>query len=1405
MRRSNKRFIGLFLAAVMVTGLIPGGDFLPITARAAALSVGDEVKALEVSGAEGSYVIGAVVPNDGNIDMAYDNQVLLLEDSAELATRIIVASNVTVTIVLNGANRKAAPGGTTASSSPLEIGSGADVTLILASGSDNTFTATGTAGSQNRADAGINVAPTASLTILREAGAGTVGRLTATGSRFSAGIGAGANQNCGAITIAGGEIFATSGGGDTSTNGNGAGIGGGGGGSHAGGYSLGGIIICGDAYVEATSTGCGAGIGGAAGGTTQAATGMVSAAPSGNIKIYGNAVVVASSAGNGAGIGGGGASKTSAASTAGRADSIEIYGNARVTATSGENGSGIGGGGTQGSASAGAGGTISISGNAVVEASSAGYGAGIGGGGTLGAGTAGAGGDVKISGNVTVTATSMSSAGIGGGAAIAGTAGVGGDVKISGKPIVKAITNSLHSKAVGIGAGVDNTGRGTDGQITVSSGNVFATNANTMRDDELVINGVGDFLEMTEEPKDVPGTLTSYTVNGKGGDYHYDAVADSDGETYVWLPIDATTSKDIVITVTGVKETSGGEVLYSMTFWTTASQEPYKIEKSLLPNLSPTWILTDSEASKLLVDVDITGSHVEVELVYETGVAEVTIVARDYYDTSTPIMEITIENQVIGKEYKYPSLSIPGYQLVDASGANISPYDQPVVVANNNTKVEFFYKVATGNQLVIYQDDETGVELGRDYMDMPVNVSTPTHSSSLPSIPNYTTTATIESVTWDGSTPLAPIVYDYTRDKVSVELHAYDAATGSRIDTVAEIIGGLRKAENYDYNPNIADLTTQVEAQHPGGYSLAPQGSTLTVANDNVVRVYYNPIPPTIDFIEVECRIGSDTGTMFHWYVIKDELGATVTLSATDMPDFSALGFEKDAAKSTLSGEVGTTDKLILVYQDTRFTTTIKTDPTSVTITDKTAKDGTKMLYPPYMAGHFVTHYSINNGGTKVEILPDYSGYEATAATDIIFYYAEYKLIPTTGNLTILVTDSAGVPLTGVQVDVSVDGNPISPLSPTDADGKLVLAGADFGEYEIEVSYSGYRNAVASVELKDTDPSQLVKIVMSRNSSGGSGGGSGSMPGDATLTIRCVDENGDVIYSQSVSAVLGATETIIAPPLKGHTLMRGELGNRQVTINGGTNTVTFRYVADKVIIEIEDPKLPTDDGEESNTRPPVSDAVHEMLETDRHMKYISGYPDGTVRPDSGITRAEVASILWLLIRDSNKTQVLSGYFDDVNDGEWYARAVNYLASVGIINGYEDGTFRPERRITRAEFTALISHFDDLERASVQPFSDVPDGHWASDYIVSAYLKGWIGGYPGGVFKPENQITRAEVVSVINRILGRGIRATDIPTDLHGIYTDLSPSHWAFAEMFEASLAHDYVRLENGYELHTSYH
>ena len=199
------------------------------------------------------------------------------------------------------------------------------------------------------------------------------------------------------------------------------------------------------------------------------------------------------------------------------------------------------------------------------------------------------------------------------------------------------------------------------------------------------------------------------------------------------------------------------------------------------------------------------------------------------------------------------------------------------------------------------------------------------------------------------------------------------------------------------------------------------------------------------------------------------------------------------------------------------------------------------------------------------------------------------------------------------------------------------------------------------------------------------------------------------------------------------------------------------------------------------------------LNTTDHFAYIVGYGNGEVRPQNNITRAEVATIFFRLltddVRDENLTK--TNRYSDVAATSWYNTAVSTLSSMGIITGYPDGTFRPNAAITRAEFAAIAARFDNDGDKTAAKFSDIAN-HWARDEISIAYNNGWITGYPDGTFGPQRDITRAETMTLVNRVLNRQPETEDDLLPNMTVWTDnANPKAWYYLAVQEATNSHYY--------------
>ena len=208
--------------------------------------------------------------------------------------------------------------------------------------------------------------------------------------------------------------------------------------------------------------------------------------------------------------------------------------------------------------------------------------------------------------------------------------------------------------------------------------------------------------------------------------------------------------------------------------------------------------------------------------------------------------------------------------------------------------------------------------------------------------------------------------------------------------------------------------------------------------------------------------------------------------------------------------------------------------------------------------------------------------------------------------------------------------------------------------------------------------------------------------------------------------------------------------------------------------------------------------IPDWLNGDDHFAYVIGYEDGTVRPESNISRAEVATIFFRLldpeIREENLTD--ENTFADVGKGIWYNQAISTMAALGIVNGRTDTAFEPDAPITRAEFAAICARFDTNKRDGDSNFTDI-SGHWAEAEIERAATLGWINGYEDGTFRPDAEITRAEAMTLINRVLQRLPETADDLLDDMTVWPDCQPNAWYYLAVQEATNSHDFDRKDDG--------
>lgn len=324
---------------------------------------------------------------------------------------------------------------------------------------------------------------------------------------------------------------------------------------------------------------------------------------------------------------------------------------------------------------------------------------------------------------------------------------------------------------------------------------------------------------------------------------------------------------------------------------------------------------------------------------------------------------------------------------------------------------------------------------------------------------------------------------------------------------------------------------------------------------------------------------------------------------------------------------------------------------------------------------------------------------------------------------------------------------------------------------QIMLPAPGYENIAGGWEqTPNTDPNGITGDVTYVYRFGSTGGGSSS--GHSTRYTLHYESNGGTAYKDERCSS-GTKVTLDKTPTRESYTFTGWYADKALTQK--ITSVTMN--GDKTVYA----------GWEAT-------GVPDKLNGDDHFAYVVGYSDSTVRPNANISRAEVATIFFRLlksdIRDGNLTA--DNVFSDVSDGQWHNKAVSTMAKLGIVKGRRADRFAPDASITRAEFAAICARFNTRTVENSGSFSDI-SGHWAENEIERAAAFGWISGYPDGTFRPDARITRAEAMTMINRVLCRMPQSESDLLDSMVTWPDNKPSDWHYLAVQEATNSHDFDR------------
>ena len=386
-------------------------------------------------------------------------------------------------------------------------------------------------------------------------------------------------------------------------------------------------------------------------------------------------------------------------------------------------------------------------------------------------------------------------------------------------------------------------------------------------------------------------------------------------------------------------------------------------------------------------------------------------------------------------------------------------------------------------------------------------------------------------------------------------------------------------------------------------------------------------------------------------------------------------------------------------------------------------------------------------------------------------------------------------------------GNVVKELTYADMkDGSIVIE-LPYGDYTVEedaetAKVDGYRLDVMYWKLEHA-----------------SGGGGAQRSRDLCADLKATNgEVGDV--EKPIKFTINEESTEKTPVEIGVDNSYSPIHTGSFDPNGGTpepNDQTVNH-GDKATEPETDPKKEgytfdgwyTKDGEKYDFDTPVTEDIELIahwtpigsnppeppeppeLNKDDHFAYIIGYPDGEVKPNGTITRAEAATIFFRMLTDESRDRFWSqsNSFNDVALEDWFNNAISTLENGGILNGYPDGGFHPNGNITRAEFATMSIRFFQDTKIGPSSFSDTI-GHWAEEAINMAFSQGLITGYPDGTFRPDEPITRAEAMTIINRVLERHPDKDHLLNNMITWPDNMDKSVWYYAEVQEATNSHEY--------------
>ena len=680
-----------------------------------------------------------------------------------------------------------------------------------------------------------------------------------------------------------------------------------------------------------------------------------------------------------------------------------------------------------------------------------------------------------------------------------------------------------------------------------------------------------------------------------------------------------------------------------------------------------------------------------------------------------------------------------------------------------------------------------------------------------------TVTGTVESgmIAADGSLVLK--LY-YTRNSYNVT-YQYEGTAPTGAPAVNTLSG------THKYGAEVI-VDTTVSADAVAGYTFSGWrtddvtviDNTFTMPDKNVVfKGSWTPNTNTEYTVKYYQQNLEDDG-----YTLADEEKTTGTTGVTvtaDVKNYPGFTYDADNTENVVSGEVTADGKLVLKLYYTRNSYKVSYELNgssySTDSTEKTYKYGatvTKEADPTIPEGNSFSGWTVETEGVNFDDAGQFT-MPAKDVTVVGTYAANSHTYTIKGHL----RDADGKDIENSEVKLDegsqVYGLELSTLITDPMKGQRTEEGKNYVYVPSEtmVTVNGGTSKLAT-NSKLTANDTVIDLYYYLDETGTPGKDSegkdtdtpNGQPDAWEYKVTFIVKNGqwdtnptggsdtivkylptkDIATGESIQATLSKVPTAGNTPNSHY--KAGSWDWKPIEGDVITNDMTYTYTYSW--------RSSGGSGGSNRPKPPVveiPDDVPTGLNGKDHYAYVVGYPDGMVYPQKNITRAEVATIFFRLLTDETReaNMTKSNSYNDMKDGAWYTCAVSTLSKMGIIKGYEDGSFKPDASISRAEFAAIAARFDPDGDKTPATFSDV-SSHWAKDEISIAANHGWIKGYEDGSFKPDQKITRAETMTLVNRVLKRLPETKDdLHKDMKTWPDNQNESAWFYLAVQEATNSH----------------